>query len=181
MIIRISWVYIMLAVTAFADGSGKADRYSFSAGDLSRNQSIDENVVDHVNNFSTSSEQIDYLNQLVQNAPYNRQKSTALLLMGETHSTNVITVLLKNLTFRDEDSKIFPAVRALSFIGEDAVEPTFVYIKTTTNHVAAVRGAEAIQMIKCKGPDCSAYIEWLKPRFDALPKHLQIDLGVIER
>lgn len=181
MITRIGWVYIMLAVTAFAGGSGKADRYSFSAGNMSGNQSVDENVVVHVNNIATSSEQIGYLNQLAKNAPNSRQKSTALRLLGETRSTNVITTLLENLTFRDEDSKTFPAVRALSTIGKDAVEPIFVYIKTTTNLVEAVRGAEAIQLIKCKGADYSEYIEWLKPRFDGLPKHLQNAFGVIER
>ena len=181
MIIRIIWVYIMLAVTAFADGSGKSDRYSFSAGEMSINLSIDENVVGHVNSLSNSSEQIAYLNHLAQNTPDNHQKSSALSLLGETRSTNAVPVLLDNLTFRDEDSKTFPSVRALSRIGEDAVEPIFVYIKTTTNHVAVTRGAEAIQMIKCKGPDCSAYFEWLKPRFDGLPKHLQIALGAVER
>ena len=181
MIMRFSWVYIMLAATAFAGDSGNPDRYSFSASDMSRNQSIDENVVGHVNSLSNSSEQIDYLNHLAQNTLDNRQKSSALRLLGETRSTNVVPVLLDNLTFRDEDSKTFPAVSALSRIGEDAVEPIFAYIKTTTNHVAATRGAEAIQMIKCKGADYSEYIEWLKPRFDGLPKHLQIDLGVIER
>ena len=178
---RIGWAVMMLSVAALAEGPDQADRYSFSADEMSINLSIDENMVGHVNSLSNSSEQIDYLNQLLQNAPDNRQKSTALDLLGETHATNVVPVLLDNLTFRDEDSKTFPAVRALARIGEDAVEPIFVYIKTATNHVAAVRGAEAIQMIKCKGPDCSAYFEWLKPRFDGLPKHLQIALGAIER
>jgi len=181
MIIRISWVNIILAITAYAGGSGTSDRYLFSVGEMSANLSIDEDVFGHVNSLSNSSEQIKYLNCLAQNTSDNRQKSAALHLLGETHSTNVVPILLDNLTFRDEDSKTFPAVRALARIGEDAVDPIFAYIITTTNHVAAVRGAEAIQMIKCKGADCSAYIEWLKPRFDGLPKHLQIDLGVIER
>ena len=181
MITRISWFYFMLAATAFADGSGQSDRYSFSADELSINLSIDENVIGHVNSLSNSSEQIDYLNHLAQNTPDNHQKSSALHLLGETHSTNVVPVLLDNLTFRDEDSKTFPAVRALARIGEDAVEPIFVYIKTTTNRVAVTRGAEAIQTIKCRGVDCSEYLEWLKPRFDGLPKHLQIALGAIER
>ena len=179
--IQIGWVYIFLAATVFADDSGITDRYSFSASEMSFNLSIDDNLVGHVNSLSNTSEQIDYLSRLAQNSPDNRQRSSALILLGETRSTNAVPVLLVNLTFRDEDSKTFPAVRALSRIGEDAVEPIFVYIKTTTNHVAVTRGAEAIQMIKCRGADCSAYLEWLKPRFDGLPKHLQIALGVIER
>ena len=171
----------MLTVIAFAGGSGNPDHYSFSAADISRNQTIDEDVIVRVNSITNASEQIDYLNHLAQNTPDNRQKLYALCLLGETHSTNAIPILLENLSFLDEDRHIFPAVKALSSIGEDAVEPIFAYIKTTTNLVAATRGAETIQMIKCKGADCSEYIEWLKPRFDGLPKHLQIDLGVIER
>ena len=180
-IIRLGWIYLMFTVVAFADGSGNSDRYAFSAIEISRNQAVDENVIVHVNKITNSSEQIDYLIQLAENTQDKRQKFSALCLLGETHSTNVVPVLLDNLTFRDEDSKTFPAVRALARIGEEAVEPIFVYIKTTTNRVAVTRGAEAIQMIKCRGVDCSEYLEWLKPRFDGLPKHLQIALGVIER
>lgn len=181
MITRISLANIIFAFTAYAGGSGTLDRYAFSVGEMSANLSVDEDVFVHVNSLSNSSEQIYYLNCLAQNTSDNHQKTTALHLMGETRSTNVVPILLENLTFRDEDSKTFPAVRALARIGEDAVDPIFAFIITTTNHVAAARGAEAIQMIKCRGTDCSAYVEWLKPRFDSLPKHLQIDLGVIER
>lgn len=178
---RIGWAVMMLSVAALAEGPDQADRYLFSASDMSRNQSVDEAVVDQVNQFSSSSEQIDYLNGLARSASGNRQKSTALRLLGETRSTNAIAVLLENLAFREEDGKTFPAVRALVSIGEEAVDPIFVHIQTTTNHVEAVRGAEAIQMIKSRGADYSEYFEWLKPRWDGLPKHLQIALGVIAR
>ena len=181
MMMRIGCLLVLLSITACADGLDRDDRLTFSAVDISRNQPLDEAVVNRANQLSCVAEQFDYLAGLVSGPTSNRQKSTALCLLGESQSTNAIPILLDNLTFRDEDTKTCPTVRALASIGEVAVEPIFEYIQTTTNQVAAVRGAEAIQMIKCRGADCSAYVEWLKPRFDNLPKHLQEALGVIER
>lgn len=89
-------------------------------------------------------------------------------------------VLLSNLTFKDAKTKISPAVLALADVGEPAVERIFQFIQQTDDRLAAVRGAEAIQRIKCKNADCSECFTWLSERFSDLPKHLQDTLGVIE-
>lgn len=182
------FIGIMSALMVFSFCQAHAQpaptRIELAADTTIANQQIESNVLQSIKTLPSRTEQIEYLLKLAQSRAEsekaNADKSSAIRLLGRLGDTNAIETLLQNLTFVDLKTKTCPAVYALGDMGDSAVEPIFKFIQNTDDRIAAVRGAEAIQRIKCKGADCSEYFKWLKPRLPALPKHLQEALGVVE-
>lgn len=175
---------LVLSACCWADAQMSSAPEQAARDTLVGNLQIDPSVLASFNALSNRAAQTAYLLDLVggevSTDKANAEKTAALFLLGRLGGTNSIDVLLRNLTFKDAKTKISPAVLALASIGEPAVEPIFQFIQQADDQLAAVRGAEAIQMIKCRDADCSDYFNWLKPRFSSLPKHLQDALAVVD-
>ena len=134
---------------------------------------LDIGVQKQVDQYPAVESKIKYLSSLVaekedsSNITNNIRKSSAILLLGKIGDTNVIDILVTNLTYFDKCHNGYPACRALIGIGEKAVPQLLEVLKDSNDEKKISFAASTIGLIESRSGNWKEFGEQQKK---TLPK-----------